>query len=421
MKTSIFFKITILFLFALFSFSAFSFYFIKTQIEYENNQSEIKYRQFTSTINQIIAHNGSIELIEKYLKDLGFETTSEANIKQALLNYKKLPPGFSGLLAKTIKNNNEIFILLETQDKATLYKDTFKTSYQNYYLITFAGILLLIFLFTLVIKSLLPLKRLRQEIRYFSNGKLNINCKINQQDEIGELANEFNNAIKKISALNESRTLFLRSVMHELKTPITKGRITAEMVENPLQKERLTSAFERLNTLINQFAQIEQLSSQTYKIHKREFLVDELIEHTKKMLLIDKMSCDPITLLSPNDLIKADFELFAMAVKNILDNAIKYSSDGKVLINTDKYSLIIANKGNPLKMHFKEYFKPYFKDSTKGTSQGFGLGMYIIKNTLDAQGFNITYEHKEGTNYFIIHGCIVENFCIVPKKSRPQT
>ncbi|PAF48945.1 two-component sensor histidine kinase [Helicobacter sp. 12S02232-10] len=418
MKTSIFFKIAILFLFALFSFFAFSFYFIKSQIEYEDNQSEIKYRQFTATINQILAHNGNIELIEKYLKDLGFKTTSEAKIKEVLLNYKKFPAGFNGLLAKTIKQNNEIFILLETQDKVTLYKDTFKTSYQNYYLITFAGILLLTFLFALVIKSLLPLKRLRQQIRYFSNGKLNINCKINQQDEIGELANEFNNAIKKIAALNESRTLFLRSIMHELKTPITKGRITAEMVENPLQKERLSSAFERLNTLINQFAKIEQLSSQSYKLNKREFLVDELIECTKKMLLIDKMSTDPITLLSPNDLIKADFDLFAIAVKNLLDNAIKYGSDGKVLINTDKYSLIISNKGNPLKMDFKEYFRPYFKDSTKVNSEGFGLGMYIIKNTLDAQNFNITYEHQDDTNYFIIHGCIVENFCVVPEKSK---
>ncbi|PAF52064.1 ArsS family sensor histidine kinase [Helicobacter sp. 13S00477-4] len=420
MKTSIFFKITTLFLFALFSFFAFSFYFIKSEMDREIKKSEFKYRQFTATINQIITYNGNIKTIEKYLKDLGFEITSEPNIKQALLDYKKIPIGINGIFAKTIKLNNEIFILLETQDKATLYKDTFKTSYQNYYLITFAGILLLIFLFALVIKSLLPLKSLRQQIRYFSNGKLNITCKTDQQDEIGELANEFDNAIKKIAALNESRTLFLRSIMHELKTPITKGRITAEMVKNSLQKERLISAFERLNELINQFAKIEQLSSKSYKLNKREFLVDELIEYIKKMLLIDKMGTDPIILLSPNDLIKADFELFAMSVKNLLDNAIKYSYDNQVTINTDKYSLIIANKGDPLKMDFKEYFKPYFKDSTKVGSAGFGLGMYIIKNTLDAQGFNITYEYKDNINYFIISGCVVENYCIVPKNTLTQ-
>ncbi|PAF41240.1 ArsS family sensor histidine kinase [Helicobacter sp. 11S03491-1] len=417
MKSSIFFKITALFVFALLSFSAFSFYFIKSQIDSEQNKSEFKYRQFVTTINQIINYNGSIETIKNYLKDLGFEPASEADIKEALLNYYKLPKNFDGILAKTIKLNNEVFILLETNHNATLYKDTFKTSYQNYYLITFAGILLLIFLFTLVIKSLLPLKNLRQQIRYFSNGKLNINCKTNQQDEIGELANEFDNAIKKIVALSKSRTLFLRSIMHELKTPITKGMITAEMVENPLQKERLASAFGRLNTLINQFAKIEQLSSKNYDLNKREFLVDELIEYIKKMLLIDKMSPDSIILLSPNDLIKADFDLFAMSVKNLLDNAIKYGSDGKATISTDKCDLIISNKGEALKMDFKEYFKPYFKDFTKSHSHGFGLGMYIIKNTLDAQGFNITYKYENDTNCFIIHDCVVENYCNVPNKN----
>lgn len=416
MRISIFFKITILFLFALFSFFAFSYSFITTQIEQEKKNSELKYKQFTTTINQIIAYNGSITTIENYLKELGFEVASEPNIKQALLNYKKLPSGIVGIFAKTIKLNNKIYILLETNNTATLYQDTLHTSYQNYYLITFAGILLLIFLFIIVTRSLLPLKSLRQQIRFFSNGKLNINCKIDQHDEIGELANEFDNAIKKIAALNESRTLFLRSIMHELKTPITKGRITAEMVENPLQKERLTSTFERLNTLINEFAKIEQLSSKSYNLNKREFLVDELIEYTKKMLLIDKATNNPIILLSPNDLIKADFELFALSVKNLLDNAIKYSFDGKVTINTDKLNLIIANKGEALKKDFKEYFKPYFKDSTKNNSLGFGLGMYIIKNTLDAQGFSIKYEYKDDTNYFIVSGCIVENFCTMPLK-----
>lgn len=415
-RSSIFFKITILFLFALFSFFAFSFYFVKSQIDREERISQIKYNQFTTTINQIMANNGSLDIIEKYLKELGFEVTSEPGIKEALLNYNKLPTNFNGVFAKTIKLNNEVFILLETHNQATLYKDTFSGSYHSYYLIAFAG-MLLIFLFILVIKSLLPLKSLRRQIRYFSNGKLNINCKTEQQDEIGELANEFDNAIKKIVALNESRTLFLRSIMHELKTPITKGRIIAEMVDNPLQKERLTSAFGRLNTLINQFAKIEQLSSKSYNLNKREFLVDELIEYTKKMLLIDKMSVDPIVLLSPNDLIKADFDLFAMSVKNLLDNAIKYGSDGKVTINTDKYNLIIANKGEPLKMDFKEYFKPYFKDFSKN-SHGFGLGMYIIKNTLDAQGFNLTYEYKDDTNYFIINGCVVENYCAIPKNTK---
>ena len=422
-KNSIFLKTTLLFVFALLSFFAFSFYFIRFQIDREAKLSAVKYKQFTATINQIITNNGSLDAVEKFLQELGFEITEDADIKQALLNYNRLPPIFNGLFAKTIQLNNEIYILLETQGKAILYKDSYNPRYHAFYFITLVAIILLVFVFMLVIRSLLPLKKLRLQIRRFANGDLNVDCKTKQSDEIGELANEFDNAIQKIAALGQSRALFLRSIMHELKTPITKGRITAEMIDNPLYKERLISVFKRLQTLIDEFAKIEQLTSKNLNITKKEFSLSELIEHTKQMLLIDQLDFNPIILNAPNDIVKADFELFAMAIKNLLDNAIKYGEDKKVFVDSRHYDLIISNKGEALKKDFKEYFKPYFKDQSKNTEHGFGLGMYIIKNTLDAQGFGISYEHKEGVNYFTIHRCIVENFCIIPaaKSKTPHT
>lgn len=422
-KNSIFLKTTLLFVFALLSFFAFSFYFIRFQIDREAKLSAVKYKQFTATINQIITNNGSLDAVEKFLQELGFEITEDADIKQALLNYNRLPPIFNGLFAKTIQLNNEIYILLETQGKAILYKDSYNPRYHAFYFITLVAIILLVFVFMLVIRSLLPLKKLRLQIRRFANGDLNVDCKTKQSDEIGELANEFDNAIQKIAALGQSRALFLRSIMHELKTPITKGRITAEMIDNPLYKERLISVFKRLQTLIDEFAKIEQLTSKNLNITKKEFSLSELIEHTKQMLLIDQLDFNPIILNAPNDIVKADFELFAMAIKNLLDNAIKYGDDKKVFVDSRHYDLIISNKGEALKKDFKEYFKPYFKDQSKNTEHGFGLGMYIIKNTLDAQGFGISYEHKAGVNYFTIHRCIVENFCIIPaaKSKTPHT
>ncbi|WP_104697759.1 MULTISPECIES: ArsS family sensor histidine kinase [unclassified Helicobacter] len=415
-KNSIFLKITLLFLFALVSFFAFSFYFIRFQMDIESKQVVAKYKQFTTVINHIVTSNGDLNTVEKFLKELGFEVTKDEQIKEILLNYNPLPPVFGGLFAKTIQIKNEIYILLETQDKAVLYKDTYGTNYQTYYFITLVGIFLLVFIFALLIRRLLPLRKLRLQIRKFANGDLNVECKTKQSDEIGELANEFDNAIKKITALSESRFLFLRSIMHELKTPITKGRITAEMVENTLHKERLISVFKRLQILIDGLAKMEQITSKNLNITKEEFLLEDLIEHTKKMLLIDKMEVDPIVLNNPNDVIKADFELFAMAVKNLLDNAIKYSTDKKVYIETKCFDLIISNRGEALKEDFNQYFKPYFRDQHKNTQGGFGLGIYIIKNTLDTQGFNLDYQHENGINYFIIRDCIVENFCVVPKK-----
>lgn len=415
MKHSIFFKISILFLFAMGSFFAFSFYFLKFQAErYDNTSEREKYEKISIVFNRIISQENNLETIQNYLKEVGFIQINDNALRQIIIQSTPIPYGAEGIFLRSVEVKDDLFIVLVSDGEVFLYKDSMRNFYVNYYLIILIGSVILILLFALVVRSLLPMIYLRRQIRKFAKGDLQVDCRIPQKDEIGELASEFHKAIKRIDALNKSRTLFLRSIMHELKTPITKGRITAEMVQNPTQKQRLVSVFDRLNFLIDEFAKIEQLSSHNYNLKKTEFPVQDLISFVQNMLLIDKPESNPISNNCPNDLIKADFELFAMSVKNLIDNAIKYSSDGKVALESNGRDLIIKNRGTPLTMPFEDYCKPYFKDSSKPSSQGFGLGMYIIKNTLDAQNFNITYTYSDGLNSFTIEGCIIESSCPLP-------
>lgn len=57
--------------------------------------------------------------------------------------------------------------------------------------------------------------------------------------------------------------------MHELKTPITKGLLTLEMIEDNKYKERLNGVFTRLEILINEFAAIEQITSGAAFINRK--------------------------------------------------------------------------------------------------------------------------------------------------------
>lgn len=65
-------------------------------------------------------------------------------------------------------------------------------------------------------------------------------------DEISQVSEAFYQAIVQIRKLNQSRQFFLRNIMHELKTPITKGLLTLEMIEDNKYKERLNGVFTRL-------------------------------------------------------------------------------------------------------------------------------------------------------------------------------
>ncbi|MCI6217449.1 MAG: ArsS family sensor histidine kinase [Helicobacter sp.] len=410
---SIFFKITFLFLCALLGFFAFSYFFIKDKIEEDSNANQIKYNQIVTTINEIGRYGGGVDIVKRYLNELGFIEV-EDELKELLQGEDRLPERFFGTIAKIRNTQNGIYILLESHKESVLYKDKVSHSYESFYFITLSGIVILTFIYILLLKALIPLNTLRAQI---SNSKQDVilRLKKNPKDEIELLANEFYKFSNKLKALNQSRLLFLRSIMHELKTPITKGRIVAEMVENPLQKERLCSVFGRLNELIGEFAKLEQLSSQMYEVQKSEFLLEDLIEVTKQILLIDKNAPNSIVLESPYALIKADFEIFTITIKNMLDNAIKYGEDGKVYVYTKNDSLYVRNLGAALKFKLDEYFKPYFRDSKKHI-QGFGLGMYIIKNTLDSQNFKLRYIHEDGSNIFIIKGCVVDNFCALENR-----
>jgi len=125
-------------------------------------------------------------------------------------------------------NNDRFQLLLEN-----LNRPKFPTELA----IAFAGALsLLLLLYFWVIRSIHPLSELKKKIIKFSEGDLNIQCRSSRRDEIAEVANAFDDAVHTINDLLKSRQLLLRAIMHELKTPITKGRITAEMLEDGKQR-----------------------------------------------------------------------------------------------------------------------------------------------------------------------------------------
>ncbi len=138
--------------------------------------------------------------------------------------------------------------------------------------------------------------------------------------------------------------------------------------------------------------------------------MSDLIDKIEKMLLIDEDKKSPIHVSSSNYIIEADFELFSIVLKNMVDNAIKYSDDKQVFLDFIGNNLVVSNKSKPLKEDFEKYLQPYFKSSNPSQAHGFGLGMYIIKNALEAMGLNLSYHYSNGRICFTIHDCVFNSF-----------
>lgn len=250
---------------------------------------------------------------------------------------------------------------------------------------------LLAWFYLFLYKKLKPLIKLKKEITKFSKGDLDINTKVNGKDEIAEVSNEFNNAIKKIKELNDSRKLFLRNILHELKTPITKGKLISDTLENCRKKEILQKAFLRLEYLLEEFVTLEELSSGKMDLIKKEYRIIDLLDQSIDILLIDRSK---IKIYSNFTKVNVDFEIFSIAIKNLIDNAIKYSTNGKVEILVREDSLLIKNKGNPLKKEFEHYLKPFSREY-ESIDKGLGLGLYITNNVVKIHGFRLCYLYED--------------------------
>lgn len=259
-----------------------------------------------------------------------------------------------------------------------------------------AVILLAAYIF--VIYKIKPLRKLKRQIVKFANGELDgVQNVGNGKDEISEVSEAFYEAVCQIKALNDSRHLFLRNIMHELKTPITKGLIAAQMIEKSKNQERLISVFHKLENLINELAAIEQITSKIGLTNKTPCLMRDLIDEAIDIAMIEKEHVG----ISELDEVRVmvDFKLFSVAIKNMIDNGIKYSTDKHVNIMVSKDHMKFITQGEKLKNDLDFYIQPFIKG--EDAQKSFGLGLYIVSNILEAHGLKFGYEYKNGMNIFI--------------------
>jgi two-component system OmpR family sensor kinase len=216
------------------------------------------------------------------------------------------------------------------------------------------------------------------------------------------VANEFDKAVKQINLLLNSRQLFLRTVMHELKTPIAKGRIVSELLFEEKQKDRLVFIFDKLNFLIGDFAKVEEIVSHNCNPNFQQQNVESLLKNAVEMLMLDKPEERISIDVRGNTLIKADFSLLSMVIKNLIDNGLKYSVDRHVNVVEIDNGLEVHSKGEPLRRSLESYFKPFHNEADM-SKQGMGLGLYIIKSVLDIHEMGFEHRYEDGMNIFTIY------------------
>ncbi|XPV53132.1 MAG: ArsS family sensor histidine kinase [Halarcobacter ebronensis] len=277
-------------------------------------------------------------------------------------------------------------------------KNEFTQNSSIYIISVFAIILItLILSFLVTLRKLMPLKILKDKVSTLGDENFDFECcNTDRKDEVSLLALEFKKSAKKLKELKEARNIFIRNIMHELKTPITKGKFLTEIERNKENDEKLKEVFNRLELLINEFASIEELIS-SKNVDKKIYFLNDILDNAKDILMLEE---EDIEEKHDNLKLEVNFKLFSIALKNLLDNAIKYSNDRKVLVRTEGENIIFENSGKALEYDLENYYEPFFANE-QNSSNSFGLGLYIVHNILKANDYSLEYKYEDEKNIFI--------------------
>lgn len=322
----------------------------------------------------------------------------------------------------------KVGILRFAKDFSSLYEQTERILNILFYLAL--AIFLTAFLFSYMLSRhiTIPLVKMTDASTEVIRGNLNIRLKFRRKDEIGRLAENFNDMIGRIDsqiamiardrdrlkALNEQEKRFFDNVTHELKTPLTSILGYAEIIRENGESDRVF--FDKgMTHIVDESRRLHGMVLNLLEVSHRNAVVDEAALVDTGTLLRDV--CDSMEIRAKRYKKRIVLELenglvaFGQADRlrqlfiNLLDNAIKYSSQmAEILVigdRTTKAETIRFTFHNPSETLSPEQiasvFEPFHSgDRTFKEEGSVGLGLSIVKSIVDDHGGMIRLESNEG-------------------------
>lgn len=296
------------------------------------------------------------------------------------------------------------------------------TEIQNLYseVIRILGIILILVIMIVTIAILRvsikisePITQISNYARKIGRGEEVPDVEVNSKDEIGALANSFNEMKKEIAVSEQMRREIVANVSHELRTPLTsiigfiKGILDGVIPEED-QGKYLSIAYDeanRLKELTKDIVDVAKLESGSIELHKTQFSLNDLTNEVYMEMeeLVKEKNLEFILEEKNKQLIlNADKARIRQVLINVINNSIKYTDQGYIKIildtNNDKASIVIEDTGVGIKKDKISYLfdKFYTANNYGDATTGAGLGLNIVKNIVDLHEGDITIESEEG-------------------------
>lgn len=221
--------------------------------------------------------------------------------------------------------------------------------------------------------------------------------------EMVGLARALNRMRTRIRTMIENRTRMLRSVSHDLRTPLTRLRLRAERMDDGLIRTAMLSDIQHIDDLIDE--------TLTYL---RNDVSTENLQRADIASVLQTVCAEfsdvgfSVSYSGPNRLLGwCKPNALARAITNLCDNGVKFAGNVTVaLTETDSAARIaVADDGPGIPMTARaRVFEPFFKEDTSRSvmsKHGFGLGLSIVADIIHGHGGKIELQDNRPTGLVV--------------------
>lgn len=271
-----------------------------------------------------------------------------------------------------------------------------------------------------------PIRRMGEAARSMAQGDFTHKMKLNRKDELGILADAFDEMSSQLKKNIESRMKLMGDISHDLSTPLTTIRASAEAIHDGVidteegrnrYLESILNQTRRLSFLINDITELSKFEAGEVKINKTLFDVMEPVQRAVESAgFLARKKDMQIEIFIEDENLQAlgDAEKILQAIQNLINNAVQHNPPGtKIRISATKeekkvlFSVEDNGQGIP-EEEIENIFDRFHKVDKARTSgdSGSGLGLAIVEEILKAHGEEIfvTSSHKGSRFFFYLPG-----------------
>ena len=296
----------------------------------------------------------------------------------------------------------------------------FVSAIHRYLLWAFAGAVALAVLlsFLMMRRVLAPLSRMTVISREIAEGNFGTRVPVGSRDEVGQLAQAFNQMAASLEAIERLRRTLMIDVAHELRTPLTNIRGYLEALDDrvlPFSKETFTLLQTETLRLAELVEDVLQLARADAAHGRLDLAPTDLTDIIRTALapfaraMEEKSVTVKLDLPKSPVIVAADRRRLSRILRNLTDNAVRYSPAGgrvDIQLAADAHQVRIdyGNRTDRLVADDLPYLFERFYRGEKSRSRqhgGAGIGLAIVKELVEAHGGKVSATLEEGR--FQIH------------------